>query len=441
MLAADKGVLDQGLDPPPWRWLETAVLTFGPVLVASGLRPHDPLFLESDFPWLAIAPLLAGLRYGFAHGFASALCLALLVGLGHRLEWGAAAARLPGSRIVGILVVGMLAGEFADRWLRRIERLRVVGRYRQQRLEEFSRAYHLLKVSHDRLEERMAGNTTSLRGALLSLRRRFSEGPHSGLADVGDAIMDLFAEHGWVQVAGLHEAISSGEIDPEPVARLGAAPRVDPSLPMIRRAVEARSLVTVRELPESSGPLAVVPVEDVDDRLLGVVIIHEMPFVAFTEEHLHLLVVLGGHTADLLTAAEQTADLEDPAAQDFLRRLRRAHEDMRRYGLPASLVGVTIGPPGARAGVDRLLEGTKRGLDQDWRRAAPDGGVILMLLMPLTDAQGVEGYERRVRALVRERFAGVVGSEEVAFFSRPLVRERDPEQELYELWRTCGLGE
>ena len=252
--------------------------------------------------------------------------------------------------------------------------------------------------------------------------------------------MDLFAEHGWVQVAGLHEVSETGEVSQDPVASLGTAAPIDPSLPMVVRALESRSLVTVRELPESTGPLAVIPLEDVERNLLGVVVIHEMPFVAFTEEHLHLLVVLGGHTADLLVSAEQATEVADPAAQDFLRRLRRAHDDLRRFGLPGSLVAVSMGAPAARVGVDRLIEGTKRGLDQDWRQASGDGRVVIFLLMPLTDAQGVDGYERRLRSLIKERFAGAFGEEEVAVWARPIVRERTPELQLQDLGRACGLS-
>lgn len=444
--ATENDVLEQGLDPSPWRWVETAVLTLGPVLLAWVIRPHDPLFVISGFPWLAFAPLMAGLRYGFAHGFASALALAFLMGAGHRLGLGGPEAAeafeaLPGARIVGTLVVGMLAGEFSDRWVRRIQRLRVVGRYRQQRLEEFSRAYHLLKVSHDRLEERMAGSTTSLRGALLALRTRLSDGQVRGLVDVGDAIMDLFAEHGWVQVAGLHEVDDRGRVVPEPVGRLGAVGRIDPDQPLVRRAVETRSLVTVRELPEASGALAVVPLSNVDRTLVGVVVIHEMPFVAFTEEHLYLLVVLGGHTADILLAAEQALGASDPAAQDFLRSLRRAYEDYRLYDLPSSLAAVSFGPPAVRMGVDRVVEGTKRGLDQEWRRVGPDGRIVLFLVMPLTDAQGVDGYQKRIQVLVKERFAGAFAQEEVQVVSRPVVKDKAPELQLQEFGRQCGFGD
>lgn len=439
MLAAEKDVLERGLEPSPLRWVETTILTLGPVLAGLALRPRDPFFVQSAFPWLALAPLLAGLRYGFAHGFASALTLALGMALGHRLGW-TGLDELPGSRLVGTLVVGMVAGEFSDRWVRRLQRLRVVGRYRQQRLEEFSRAYHLLKVSHDRLEERMAGNTTSLRGALLSLRRRLNEGRVKGLADVGDALMDLFAEHGWVQIAGLHEVRGRGEVSAEPVAALGAVTRIDPSQALVRRAVETGALVTVRELSESIGPLAAIPLQDVEGEMMGVVIIHEMPFVAFTEEHLHLLVVLGGHTADILQAARTAGGSDDPAEQDFMRRLRRSHEDFRRYRLPCALTVVVIQPNAVEVGADRLIEGTKRGLDQDWRRLDGDGRIFLFLLMPLTDSQGIDGYERRIHVMLRERFAAALQPGDVTVRGQPLVRDVDPAAQVEALGRACGFN-
>lgn len=430
--------LDQGLDPSPTRWIETGVVTLVPPILSFFLRPYDPLFLESDFPWMALAPFIVGLRYGFAHGFASALTLGLMVGIRHRVLLPTES--LPGARIVGTLVLGMVAGEFTDRWMRRIQRLRVVGRYRQQRLEEFSRAYHLLKVSHDRLEERMAGNTTSLRGALLTLRQRVVRVRATELEGVGDAVMDLFAEHGWVQVAGLHAIDGRGQVVAAPTACLGSPVRVDPMLPVIVRALETRALVTVREVSGSTGPLAVVPLEAIGGELIGLVVVHEMPFVAFTQEHLHLLVVLGGHTADLLVSARQSSLGGDPVANDFMRQLARAHQDLERFGLVSSLTALVLSDRAVRLGVDRIIEGTRRGLDQDWKQTGPaKGGVTIFLLMPLTDLSGIDGYERRIRTMVGERFGGAVGPDDLRLHGVQLAADVPAEEQLKTVRRWCGF--
>ena len=50
------------------------------LLPALGLwrHPHDPFFLQANFPWLLLAPLLLSLRYGFAQGLGSAAARAQL---------------------------------------------------------------------------------------------------------------------------------------------------------------------------------------------------------------------------------------------------------------------------------------------------------------------------------------------------------------------------
>ena len=58
----------------------------------------------------------------------------------------------------------MLVGEFRDIWDRRLERLDLANDYRQLRLDEFTRAHHLLRISHDRLEQ---GRIRSLSRATL----------------------------------------------------------------------------------------------------------------------------------------------------------------------------------------------------------------------------------------------------------------------------------
>jgi len=42
--------------------------------------------------------------------------------------------------------------------------------HKKNALDEFTRNYQLLKVSHDRLENRLASGTNSLRDALVSLK-------------------------------------------------------------------------------------------------------------------------------------------------------------------------------------------------------------------------------------------------------------------------------
>ena len=52
---------------PPWGgWFETLALTTVVLAASFFTEQQDPFRLEGGFPWPVLAPLLAGLRYGFA---------------------------------------------------------------------------------------------------------------------------------------------------------------------------------------------------------------------------------------------------------------------------------------------------------------------------------------------------------------------------------------
>ncbi|MCB2572710.1 hypothetical protein KQ718_16095, partial [Listeria monocytogenes] len=107
--------------------------------------------------------------------------------------------------IVGVLLCAMLVGEFRDIWERRLERLELANEYRQLRLDEFTRAHHILRISHDRLEQRVAGNDQRLRSSLLGLRQLLRElpGEEAPLDARAETVLALLAQYGSLRIAGL----------------------------------------------------------------------------------------------------------------------------------------------------------------------------------------------------------------------------------------------
>ena len=118
-----------------------------------------------------LGPLLAGLRYGFLFGFASALLTVAIMMVASGTGW--AETDLPIEYAIGVLLTGMVAGEFTDIWRRRITQMKIINEYQGTRLEEFVRNFHVLRVSHDQLAERLAANPHNLRDVLLALAERF----------------------------------------------------------------------------------------------------------------------------------------------------------------------------------------------------------------------------------------------------------------------------
>ena len=150
-------------------WLETLALTAVVVAASFFTQQQDPFRLAGGFPWPVLAPLLAGLRYGFVYAFVSALLILAALGVAINQQWQATPG-FPLPWAIGVVVVGMVAGEFRDMWGRRLHRLEGAYQYRAERLEEFTRSYQLLRLSHDRLEQTVANSGFSLREGIMRLK-------------------------------------------------------------------------------------------------------------------------------------------------------------------------------------------------------------------------------------------------------------------------------
>ena len=94
---------------------------------------------------------------------------------------------------VGLLIVGMVAGEFSDLWKRRLQGLETEQEQLRRRFDGFARTYQALRLSHDLLESRVAGaDDHGARGAARAGRASFARGDAAGAAA---RILELFATH------------------------------------------------------------------------------------------------------------------------------------------------------------------------------------------------------------------------------------------------------
>jgi polysaccharide biosynthesis protein PelD len=406
----------------PTAELETLAILIIIPAIGRWCQPDDPLFVHSGFPWLVFASLLPALRYGFAYGFFSALVLNGYLGIAARFHV-MGVMHFPLQVSAGILLSAMLAGEFIDLWTKRNDQQRIVNSYQRMRLEEFTRSYHLLKVSHDRMEHRLAAGTVSLREALMGLRRHIiHEGGRQALSEEnGDFILKLVADYVAVRVAGIFRVDPTGDLLKDAVATLGRL-RVDPLHDMVRQAMTQGCLVSIRDVMErkastQNSPLVAVPLMDVNGRIHGMIVIEDMLFLSMQEENLRLLAVIGGHIGDMLSlAAVEGADAD---SAHFIRETRRAIQNRREHGLPAMLVRMTLPPGESGREIEMLLRRQRRGLDSVW---VPTGGSrrTLLLLMPLTGQLEYEGYHKRIDEILRQQFGRISTELKLAIVSHAI---------------------
>jgi polysaccharide biosynthesis protein PelD len=318
-----------------WRWVETSLLTAAvPAVwfVAEAEGWFGGGVGAGSFPWWVFVPLAIGVQHGLECAFASLVGIAA-VGLARALWVGGplpvdadavwelwVGGPLPplGADVAWGVVV-LIATRACDAQRERCERLgqRVVQL--EIASERERRARRVLQLSHEKLEEQLAGAQHSVEAALKSVVDRVR--PLRSAAEFGRLVLDVLAQHAsvteasvWVSGEGELELIAAcGARELRAVGRIGSAASLSSiSFPrsasrsssssvasvVIQRALAERGVVMrLERTTEEPGaardePLAAVPLIATDGAVSGVVAIERMEFSAFRADGLRRVEVL-----------------------------------------------------------------------------------------------------------------------------------------------------
>ena len=403
----------------------SAVLeTLGAVVVAIGIvwvfSPDNPLLLGYGFPWIWLVPLILALRYGTLLG-----ALAALVVLG---AWAvfygqtAAAGSFPRMYFLGGLMLVLVGGQYGDIWGARLSRARTVNGYLNDRLAALTKNHFLLRLSHERLENDLLAKPTTLRDTLTQLRNIALAAREHGSADNAPDVAQLpgavpflqwTAQACQLEVAAMVR-VTGNRIDTEPVARVGAPFDIVADDPLIRHCIDthtlghpqAPELRNVNNPEDSSRYVACAPVLSGADELIGLVVVHQMPFLSLSYENLQFLLVLLGYYADgvrHLTVSSEILDLVPDAPYEFaldLGRLARLHRDT---GIDSSVVALIFDKDETSDALFESVVRSRRALDVVWQANGKNRRAIITL-MPLSGAGAVSAYLVRIEDSLRAQF-------------------------------------
>lgn len=379
---------------PAWGgWIETFALT-AIVLAASFVtQQNDPFRLGGSFPWPILAPLLAGLRYGFIHGFASALAILATLGVSLNQQWQVTP-EFPLAWAIGVVVVAMVAGEFRDIWGRRLHRLEGAYQYRAERLEEFTRNYQLLRLSHDRLEQTVASSGLSLREGIMHLQTTLdSIDGAAGLTSPSlQRLIEFMAEYGSLTQACI-VGIRADHVDTHVLAHIGEPFAIDESDRVLTAALETGELTAVNSMTGNARGqgqlLAAIPLSDSTGDVHAMLLARSMPFFAFHENNLKLIAVLAAHGIDHLRFGTAVSSVAR-----FIAAFDRVYRDYLTFGLDAVLLRLS-GSPADVLVANEKLRSSVRAIDLDCV-ASDNGKAVAWALLPLTDSASARAWMQRV---------------------------------------------
>ncbi len=389
--------------------IETLVLAVFGIALGYWFMPEAPFFSAQGFSWLMFGPLLSGLRYGFAYALNSVILLVVIaiIAQQNQLTWAQGSTT---TLFLGLLFIAIVAGEFRDYWHRRLRRLNAVACYLDERITELSRAFNMLKHSHDRLEK-LISSRTSLRDSLLSIRRQImlSHTDNEGLSGLGLLILRSLADFGSLQGASLH-AIDpeTKQINTHAIASIGTEISLNVRNLLIQKALAELKTVSLKLdliAQHDEELLLVIPLIDVYGKIWGLIAVNKMPFRAFREDNIQLLAVLSGYIGDLLGIKLQAKlHLGDENLLYFYVQVLRCLRDVVNFNIPSSILGMEFQDGQYREKLTQLVSRHHRDLDRLLLLQNKLGNQIALFVFPLTNWQGLESYYENLNAILRKEF-------------------------------------
>ena len=367
-------------------------------LIALGLgfifSPEDPLWIDAGFPWSWLAPAILALRYGPLAGLGSAAILLLAWLFTHVGHFDA----FPKLYFLGGLILTMLVGEFSSLWLTRTRRAETVQVYLEQRLEHLTRQYYLLRLSHDRLEQDLIGRPMSMRDALETLHQLGDQGDRKA---GGQTLLRLLAQYCQLEIASLHR-VDDNETVGEALASIGSNTPLAADDPMLRQAMDSRSLCHIAQLENEqrlhSRYLIVAPLINLNGDIHGVLTVEELPFFSLQDETLQTINLLLSYYTDGLAMHALSAPVcaALPACPpEFAFEAQRLWHLRQNTGISSIIVALEFQPQAVEQDFPIQLMRLKRTLDEHWL-CAGQKKMVLATLMPLGNNSTAEGFLNRL---------------------------------------------
>ena len=356
--------------------------------VSSGLRGSSLLCLSA---------LLAGLRYGAMAGIGVGMSSILMV-TGSAFLLDNLHDILSKEQAICCLLAGAVGGAACDAWTRHLRRLEYLCEQHGSRLAQFTIAYQSLQLSHGRIEQQLGAGNISMHTALQRLqhKRDLCASSAAPLAGIAPDILALFMDATDSHCAAVYAIGAGWQTCLSAVATSGSAPQVMLSDPLVAAALDTGLVASVAANQlNATGPLAVVPLSDAGGKVLGLVLLHDMPFMRLERNTFDMLNVLGQHVGEIISCNLAASD-ELQALEAFRQHLRHQLLRAAPHAVPATVIAYKVSD-GMFAPLDRVqLRHTSRGIDHSWHIENLDGNVVCVGLLALTDSIGAQSVLTRL---------------------------------------------
>jgi len=417
------------------KWLEASIITAVILLFTFYFNSNDPFFLKSTFPWIWFGPLFLALSYGLGPAIFSMLVMSAALFLyAHQID-------LPFLDFRNYLIAGflliVLVGEFSSLWQSKVRHAEEVSRYIENKLDTFSHAFYILRQSHDQLEQSLISKPATLRSVLLQLRKQMLANQGQLNQDTASGLMELLVHFTKVNQGAIYHYIE--EIDSfELVAKHEYLAPLNREDPLVVKALENK---TTNHYPlsfltdkDESAYLAAIPIIANGNKIKGIIVIVDMPFLSLNEENLESITILAHYYANSLNAikASQAILTKYPNCDiNFASEFYNFQALMTDKNISSYLVSIALKPSSMSENVMKTFFEQQRSIDSHWLTKGKDKDnnevPILFSLLPFSNADVVNGYINRMKNLAMQKYQIDI-DKSIVFYYQKLKSNIEPMQ-------------
>lgn len=411
-----------------WPWVESIVISLLTLMATYYFHGHDPFFLQSTFAWIWFAPVIIALHYGVGPAILSLLIISAAFFMQYSSE------TLENTAYELYLLSGfiltILCGEFNTLWTGRVRRAELQDIYAEEVLNDLSREYYVVRLSHDRLEQNFINKPMTLRFALRDLRQLLIQRGGELTLDVAQRLLNLLHHYCSLYQVGLYVNTKKG-IDPQPLAHVGPAVTLNLGDNLIQHSMDKKesSYIAVTHLKDLDGSdyLVSAPMRTSDGVLLGLIVVHDMPFMSLTKETLQILSILAGYFADEQLATKKSINLLKHYPEChwlFAAEMYRLTGLKKELNVDSVVTGIYVRPCQYHEEIYLHLQREHRGLDSVWPHEHGEQKVVFNL-MPFSDSHSVSGYIQRIEASLKAKF-GIDFTHPEIYYHFEYINTSDP---------------
>lgn len=350
----------------------------------------DPLLINSEINILLILVSVITLFYGLFSGLL--IMTAIAFGLYCFYK------PFPYNHFINNLLFMLIFSEFHYFWNRTLKKLLKENEYIKVRMEELSRNFYSLKLSHDQLEKSYILKPNSLRNILTQIKNMYLQNPSGAYEE----LLTVTAKNYGIRKAAIF-SFKKGKF--EKVAGGLSVTVLNEDSRVFNNAIETKSPSYLSNFQDiRKDYLAVLPAYDSNENLNFVMVIEDMQFLQFNKDSIFSIWVILNYFSDFISAASLARDIIDNhpyCSADFLVEIKRLAYIRKKLDLKSFILIVKVKKEGvAIEDIHTFISKNLRGIDMSCFKDD-----MLFIVFPLASYSNIQPVIEKIEMQISQRFA------------------------------------